>query len=307
MRVSSSIKFVLVVGTLAGSIAWAQKPPAAPAPAPVVGSCPSVPYSVGEAATGGEIAARFDASVLNGLLKLPNVTARTGYEVVKTAYAGMSSQAMSAVFAAWQCRISAYIDGSKAVDADAKKAAVRKAITQLNIHMAVIQNAAGLSTDSLDALGDKFLNMETRSESAPVLDAAITQAALASIDPNALFIDKITKSYWLTLNVGAKTGVSACGGVVKAAISDGGSALQASLASTKSILIDYLDPTLPPAVALSNLLVAASVSPIKPSVSPGSTFKNCTEGLLAQQRAAADIAKNQSAPVPPSEPASGPK
>ena len=266
---------------------------------PVPAVCKAIPYSVGDALKGGEVAGSLGAGALGKLLKLPDISGHAGVEIVKTAYAGMNSQAMSDVFDVLGCRVKAFIKDTDR-DAEKKRAAVTMAVARLNGEMAFIQSALAAGPDAVGALKEQYLDA-SRADTAPVLDSAITSEALRSIDTDKLFINVETKKWWGGLDFGANISVQACGGVVKAAISDGGSALQQSLAATRDILTNYLDPNLPPVVALSKLMLVTVSPTFKPAPALVSTFKDCTKDLI--QAAAASAAKAATVPVVISAPA----
>jgi hypothetical protein len=227
-------------------------------------------------------------------LKLPDLSGRAGVEVVSSAYAGLSIQAMSEVFDALGCRVKAFIKDTD-TDADKKRAAVTLAIARLNGEMAFIQSAYSNGMDGVGALREQYLNA-TRSEAAPVLDYAITNAALASIDTDKLFINGRTTKWWGGLDVGSAISVQGCGGVVQAAIADGGSALQRGLASTREILINYLDPNVPLVVPLAKLMLATAPPTFKvPGPAFVGSFQNCTQALTKAQTESS--AKAASAPA----------
>lgn len=302
MRKSVVSKLLVSLAVQSGlvSAVWAQTPstgttnPSSTLPA--VDSCP-IPYVVGEAMSGGEMAVRFSNSALSKLAKLPNVGARGGYEVVKTAYAGVSSQAMVAVFEAYGCRVKKFMSAKGAVDVAEKARAVDKAIAMLSIELARIQVASEQGLDAINELKADYIDAENRSERAPVLDSAITNAALADVDTGKLFIGQEQRRRWMSLDVASVASVSACGGVVKAAISDGGSTLQRALGNTKTIFINFLNPDVPPYVALASLLNSASASPPKKDSYAGyGSFQGCTEGVSKMQQDTLTAALN--APTP---------
>lgn len=278
-----------------GLLIWSMPSLSQVTPSTTQVTCKPIPYTVGTALQGAEIAARLGAGALDRLAKLPDLSGVAGVEVVKTAYAGMSSQAMSEVFDALGCRVKVFIKDSD-TDAEKKRAAVTMAIARLNGELAYVQGANAAGFEALAALKEQYLNA-VRLDTAPVLDSAITSAALASIDTNKLFLDVATKKFWGGLNFGA-VGIQACGGVVRAAIADGGSALQVSLASTRDILINYLDPNVPPVVALAKLMVVAGTPAFKPTPATVSTFMDCSKDLA--QATVAGAAKASSAPAAPS-------
>lgn len=277
----------------------------APAAVPKPDPCP-IPYAVGEQVKGGELEARFGGGALSKLVKLPDIEGRGGAEVVRTAYAGITSQAMSAVFDAYACRIKGFIVKTAPPEAASKSAAVDRGLVRLRLEMGLIQNAAEQGTEALTIIRDGYLDAETRAANAPVLDATITKAALADVNSNALFISQVTKQQWIGLKVGPHISAQACGGVVQAAISDGGSSLQRALASAQSILINYLDPNTPPNVALADLFVHASASPIKKATADHISFKDCTKALAAAQPAK-PLAPSAPPPAPAPSPAQTPK
>lgn len=294
---------------------WAQTPPSTSPEKPaqtrttVPEPCP-IPYAIGETLSGGEMEARLANGALSKLAKLPNIGARGGYEVVKTAYAGVSSQAMAAVLAAYGCRVKRYMQTTGTVDATEKSKAIDKAVSWLTAELAQIQTASEQGSDAIKEMKVDYLNTETRPDRAPVLDFAITSAALADIDPNTLFINKSEIRKWLSLDIATYASVSACGGVIKAAISDGGSSLQRALANAKSIFINYLDPEQPPYIALSSLLVSAAASPPKRDSYPSvGSFKGCTDGVKHEQQKTLTTALQAPAPevAPVPAPASAPK
>ncbi|MNX17055.1 hypothetical protein D3C86_469310 [compost metagenome] len=280
-RSSASIGFFLCLIP-----ALAQTPPL-----PAV--CKPIPYAVGDALKGGEVAGRLGAGALGKLLKLPEISGVTGGEIVKTAYAGMNSQAMSDVFDVLGCRVKAFIKDSD-TDAEKKRAAVTMAVAHLNGEMAFIQSAYSSGPDAVGALKAQYFNA-SRADGAPVLNPAITSEALRSIDTDKLFINVETRKWWGGLDFGSNVSIQACSGVVRAAISDGGSSLQQSLAATRDILTNYLDPDLPPVVALSKLMLVTVSPTFKPAPAFVSTFKDCTKDLT--QAAETSAAKAATLPV----------
>lgn len=280
---------VAVALTASGTVALPQVPsptvPSPTVPAAVGDPCP-IPYIVGEQLSGGELSARFGLAAIKRLSKLPNLEARAGREVLRTAYAGVSSQAMAAVLDAYGCRIRAYLARTGAADAAAKMTAVEAAIAQLKGHMAVVQNAAQQPAPALGEVQQTLFAMTQRPDGAPTVDRAVLSAALADVDPERLFLSVEERRRWAGLQFGPIVDVSACGGVIKAAISDGGSSLQRGLADVKVILINYLDKNTSPIVALSQLFVDASATPPMTTAAINATsFRNCS----------ADVARH---PVP---------
>lgn len=276
----ASMSVALALGALATFPASAQKLPVS-----IATQCP-IPYSVADQIKGGELAAKFGAAALSKLAKVPEIEAKGGLQIVKSAYAGVTSQAMSSVLEAYGCRINAYLDKTAPTDKVAKVEAVENAIARLELEMAGIQSAAEEGSAALKAIKDEYLANDKRAANAPVLDFAITSAALADVDPTALFISTTVKEGWLGLKVGPYVDVSACGGVVEAAISDGSSSLQKSLSEAKAILINYLDPKKPPYIGLSKLFVSVAVSPIKKATADNVSFKGCSAGIAAKPASA---------------------
>jgi hypothetical protein len=300
----SLVKLLVVLAVQAGLIGavWAQTPvpgpTTSPATSPPVDPCP-IPYVVGEALSGGEMAVRFSSGALGKLAKLPDIGVRGGYEVVKTAYAGVSSQAMVAVFEAYGCRVKNFMRAKGATDVEEKARAVDKAIAMLSIELARIQVASEQGLGAINELKADYIDADTRSERAPVLNAVIINASLADVDPDKLFISQETKKKWASLDVASYASISACGGVVKAAISDGGSTLQRALGNTKSIFINYLNSDVPPYVALASLLNSASANPSKKeSYANYGSFKGCTDGVSKVQQDALIAALNAPTPAP---------
>jgi hypothetical protein len=304
--------FVQVCGTLCSIFAAAAsaQPAIAPAATPASASgpaaqiCKPIPYQVGVAVKGAEVAANFSAAAIKKLASLPDFSARAGVEVVKPAYAGMVAQAMSDVFDALGCRVTTFIKDTD-VDAEKKREAVRLGIARLNGELSIVQAAYGGGLPGVMMLVDRNV-AAARADGAPVLDPAIISAALRSIDTDALFIKEVTTTFWGSLDYGKYASVSACGGLVKAAISDGGSAMQKALASTRDILVNYLDPNTALVVSLGKLMVAGA--PITANPLPAATFKGCTQAL--NQLTAAEAEKAASAPTAsasaPANPASAP-
>lgn len=251
-------------------------------PAPAAACASVIPYSIGDKVKGFELAGRFSLGALSKLKGLPNITLRGGKEVVQTAYAGMTQQAMATVFDAYACRISEYLKAKGDPDADKKVSAVNDAIADLQGEMGAIQKVAAPGAPIADFL-DLKNDYKTRVRGAedPVLDRAVVNAALADIDSEKLFINVTLKQYWGGLDIPGAIALKGCGGVVKAAISDGGSSLQRSLADAKFVLANYLDPATKLKIALGRLMndIAA-----QPTISPiaDATFKGCTTEIAAQ-------------------------
>lgn len=247
---------------------------AAPAPAPAPDPC-AIPYTIGDAVKGKEIAVSLETGALKKLAKIPNIEAAAGKEVVRTAYAGMTNQAMEQVWLAYACRIQNHLKKTNDPAAAAKVQAVEGALAELNGHMAVMQAGSDEGAAGMMELMKVINGFNTRPEGAPTLDFTIATAALADVDPSALFLVKTTKEYWTGVQVSGVLNVNACGGVVRAALSDGGSSLQVALASSKQILINYLDPNKQQKIALLSLLNNVTTKPTVVTVPNTTTFKGC--------------------------------
>ncbi|SFJ30032.1 hypothetical protein SAMN02799626_01488 [Caulobacter sp. UNC279MFTsu5.1] len=206
---------------------------------------------------------------------------------------------MEAVLAAYACRIKAYVAKTQPADAAAKSAAVDKALSDLSFELGMIQSAASDGAAALGVVKDGYMDKDERRPGAPVLDAAVTMAALADVDPNKLFISQSNLTLWAGLNIGSAVGVEGCGGVVHAAISDGGSSLQVSLSKAKSILINYLDPNTPPNVALGALFLSGAALPIKKSTGDTVSFKDCTKNVAAKVTTTATAVASSAPNTPP--------
>lgn len=254
--------------------ASAQPQPAPVSSAPAPDAC-AIPYTVGDQVKGREIALSLEAGALKKLAKIPNIEAAAGREVVRTAYAGMANQAMEQVWSAYACRIRAYLTKTNDPDAAAKVQAVEIALAELAGKMAVMQAATDEGAAGMMELVRVIDGFNTRPDGAPTLDFATASAALADVDPSALFLTKTTREYWAGAQVSGVLSVNSCGGVVRAAIADGGSSLQVALAASKPILINYLDPTKPQKIALLSLLNNVTVKPVVATSPNAATFRGC--------------------------------
>ncbi len=259
--------------------AAAPLPPTATAVPVWVAACP-IPYAVGEASTSSQISARLAVGSLKVLKGSPDLNANAGREILRSAYAGMKNEAMQAVAQAYACRINAYIDAQALPDPAAKKMAVTVAVAQLTAELGFIANAAQNNAD-LALQYTRILSMTTRPPDSPVLDTAIYDAALATVDPGPMFLSSQERSRWIQANITGLVRVGACDQVVRAAISDGTSSLQTGLAQVKSILRNYLDAATPPLIASAAILNSLSVSPAGSAVPPVANVRSCMAALDA--------------------------
>lgn len=245
--------------------------------------CGPFPYSVEWQVTGGEIAAKFRAGALAGLRSLPAIEGRAGGEIVRTAYAGMANQAMEVVLVQYGCRIKAYMVLSGTPDAELKGFVVDRAVALLSGEMGSIQNAALKPTgDDLTKFKVQYAKMMKREPDEPTLDSAILLGALKRYNPNTLFISQTSAQIWGSVEVGSALAVTACGGVVRAAISDGTSALQSSLARVQSILSNYLNSSVPPYASLLSLYNTLAVVPGTDATAAKFSFKDCSKEMVME-------------------------
>lgn len=260
--------------------------------------CDPFPYSIGWQVTGGEVAAKFGAGAVRGLRQLPAIDIRGGGEIVRTAYAGMANQAMEAVLVQYGCRIKAYMTLSGAPDAELKAFVVDRAVALLTGEMGSIQSAALKPTnDDLLKIKLQYATAMKREEGEPTLDSAVLLGALSRYNPNTLFISQTTAKFWGSADVGAALAVTACGGVVRAAISDGTSSMQSSLSRVQSILSNYLNGSVPPYASLLTLFNSLAVVPGTDATAAKFSFKDCSKEIAAQPKDSVVIAPAASAPA----------
>lgn len=299
--------FALVAASAAlGGAASMPAPLAGPQPplpvqtaTPAAAAACAIPYVVGEQMTDAQLSARFSLGAIKGLAGVPDIQARAGRQVIRSAYAGVVSQAMSAVLDAYRCKIKAHIEAQNVPDGAAKLAQVDDAIAAIRFEIAVIQNAAAQPAPALSDIQQAYLARTSRPPTMPAVDRALLDAALADLDPEALFIRSELRQKWAGLHFGSIANVSACGGVVKAAISDGGSLLQRALADVKPILINYLDKNVRPITPLAQALVAASATPYPTAAALNATnFRACSVDVAAHPPAPEPSASATATPAP---------
>lgn len=268
---------VFAAGFLIAAPSFGQTlPPVPSVNAPELSACGPVPYSVGEAVNSLELSGRIGLSAIDALAGVPDVEGAGGRRVIRTAYAGMRHQAMSAVFDSLGCRIIAHLRQQNSPDAQDKILQVQNAIASLQMQMGNIQGAIDEGFAARTELTNAYAASQ-RISGAPTLEATITSAALSDIDPEQLFINQTIRERWGNLSFGEIVSVGGCQVVVRAALSDGTSSLQRSLADTKSILISYLDPNIPQSISFAKLYSTLSGNPTGGSAVSSATLRSCAQ------------------------------
>lgn len=245
--------------------------------------CGSIPYSAGEAVSEVELTGRLGGHVLDKLADLPDLTVFGGQRVTRSAFAGLRQQAMGAVLDAYACRIAAEIRSRGGDSEQEQLRLLGAAVANLNLEMSTL---AGLPDEDfrtrLYAKG-YYQEQTTRKPTDPTIDRAIVDAALKGLDTNKLFINTMERQRWLGLKFAGVAEVQGCETIIKAALSDGSSSLQRSLADLKSILTNYLDANIAPVVSLAVLANTLSGNAAGETAVSSSSLSACAAAAKQSQ------------------------
>ncbi|QQN74414.1 hypothetical protein [Croceicoccus sp. YJ47] len=242
-------------------------------------NCGAIPYSAGEALSEVELTGRLGGNVLDKLVDLPDLTVFGGQRVTRSAFAGLRQQAMGAVLDAYACRISAEIRARGGESEQEQLRLLGAAVANLNLEISTL---AGLPDEDFRtrlAAKDYYQEQTTRKPTDPTIDRAIVDAALNGLDTNKLFINITERQRWLGLNFAGVAELQGCQTIIKAALSDGSSSLQRSLADLRSILTNYLDANIAPVVSLAVLANTLSGNPAGATAVSSSSLSACAAAV----------------------------
>lgn len=280
MKALTAAGLALSIGAI-GSTANAQTSPCASLP----------PLSVGNAVAGAEILARAGEEAIKGL---PQIQLRTGAEIVRSSYAGMRNQAMSTVLGWYQCRIVERVTAEGGANLPERLTAIGNTFFELSLLLDEAENASS-DYANFTAFQQQRLVPYQRSATAFTLPQATFNSYFSDINPSATWISTSTKTVWITGSVNSVS-VIACGGVVRKAISDGGSAIQAGLGAIQANLGNYLNPVVQARIGLAGLVRPFAANPATVTGEPSATFQGCA---LAIANAAPPVAETPVVPAPP--------
>jgi hypothetical protein len=240
--------------------------------------CGQPPFAVGNRVIGGEVLAQIADREIRGV---PNLSARAGAEVMRSAYAGIANQALVRLLGWYQtCKLEPHLRSQNPADLDRQLADLAAAFDELTGVIADTSNAStGTPTEFRDYTRD--LRRARRAPGAFTLAPAQFDQIMRGLDPEALWIRETTLQGWIGVDLEAVT-ISACGGVVRAAISDGGSSLQAALGDVQPILRLYFDPQRHPSTAYLRLANHMSGNPFSRQTREPPSFRGCTAALAAE-------------------------
>ncbi len=271
-------KCLILFGVLSfSSSALAQEGAEAEAEEAAVSECPDIPYTVGEQVESVELSARFGGSALNELVKLPNLRAYGGQKTVRSAFAGMRQQAMNAVMRVYGCMIAEELAKQAPDDLDEQVMQLNAGLTSLRLQMAILAGWADFSASEKFEISERIGARTTRESDAGTIDPAILDAAIGGLRTDELFISVVTRQRWLGLDFAGVIDVQGCETIVRAAISDGSSSLQRSLADVQQILLNHLDAGVAPNVALSELALTMADNPAGQTTVSNAALTSCTQ------------------------------
>ena len=235
------------------------------------------PFAVGNAVAGGEILARAGE---NALKRLPGLEVSAGLQISRTVYAGMRNQALGEVLGWYQCLIREAVTAQGGPDLAARLDSIDLTFLELSTQFDMAESA---SSESSAAFNARLTELSTyqRPADAFVISPATFAQYVAGVNPSATWIRVESIEVWGTASAGAVS-VSACGGVVRKAISDGGSALQRGMGSMQAGLVNFLDPQRNPRVGLTALLRPFAANPATIQGIPPTSFRGCAQGLAQQ-------------------------
>jgi hypothetical protein len=234
---------------------------------------------VGVAVAGGEILASVGEDTIKGV---PAGNISAGAELARSAYAGMRNQAMSLVLEWYQCRLEHSIRVDGGADVEDRVGAMRAAIVEVDSQLILAQAASERSfadfTGFINGLGTTG-----RPPEAYTLAPAKFDQYFADVDAQQTWIRTTTVRGWIT---GGPRGVriTACGGIIMAALSDGGSSIQASVSGVQAALKNYFTASMTPRVGLLQMARGYAASPVSLTPTEAGTFQGCAASLLQSQQ-----------------------
>lgn len=274
----------MVIGVAAAVVWLAVSLPAKAQPVPgndrgyTTHSCGAPPYSVGIAVAGGQVLAHVGEDAIKAL---PELSLRAGGEVARSAYAGMRNQAVGEVLQWYRCRLEHNLRTDGGEDTEKKVSALYDTFGDIETQIILAEAASGSGFDSFQQYINSLADVE-RSRSGLTLAPATFDRYFADVDPERTWIKTTTVRGWIEGGASGVT-ISACGGIVRAAISDGSSSLQASLARLKSGLRNYLDPGRQPRIGLLGMLAGFAGNPVNLTPAQAQTFQGCATAVDESQ------------------------
>jgi hypothetical protein len=237
-------------------------------------SCGTAPLSIGVAVAGGEILVSAGEETIKGL---PGLELRAGGEVARSAFAGMRNQAMTSVIGWYECRLIHNIRVDGGPDAEARVGALRAAMADINSQLMLAQAARESSFSDYQSYVQSLSTLQ-RPPAPFLVPPGTFDRYFADTKPNDVWIRTRTIRGWIE---GGTSGVkvTACGGVIMAALSDGSSSIQASLASIQSSLKNYFDGAIPPRVGLLGALSGYASNPVSLTTAEARTFEGCAAAM----------------------------
>jgi hypothetical protein len=236
--------------------------------------CGTAPLSIGVAVAGGEVLV---STGENSIKSLPGLELRAGGEVARSAFAGMRNQAMTTVLGWYECRLAHNIRVDGGPNAEARVGALRTALSHLNRELMLAQAARESSfADYRDHI--RSLDTLERPTNPFLITPGTFDRYFADTNPEALWGRTSTLRGWVE---GGTSGVkvTACGGIVMAALSDGGSSIQRSLTSLQSSLKNYFDGAVSPDVGVLGALTGYASNPVSLTPAENRTFEGCAAAM----------------------------